>query len=825
MPDSPDPRLTGDARLALPLDGGGLDGTEAFAEYWVDQINTSQKQTERAAIQSRRAWRAYRNQAGSNRVHIHLQETVEEGIEGVMPVNLFFSNIESQKPLIYNQTPQVVVRHRPERSQNRAELLAAEMLRRCLVAMLDSPWFDCDAVMQRVRDDFLVGGRGMLEVAFHQGGGQERADPIPVEYDGKFWRTPTGETLDPALVAPLPDSGSGPGKRGTWRPPLSPDSPEPQVRLEYVPQDEVLLDASARRWEEVEWVATVEYTNPREIEARFGLEVARRAFYEDYTDRADASGEHAEFEDSAAYQHTEDDRKRARVWRIFDRQNRRVIWLNTPAPGDQAGLESAGMVLAIEPDVLGLPGFLPFPEPLTTCQSNDNLRPVPEYVQYEAILDQLQNVMRRYFHVVDAIRAKGFYDGASQGEIAKIFDDKSPEAKLYGITEMGATSTDMRQKVGWVPMGELASVATALSQNMMVLKDWSYEVSGISDVIRGSSQPRETATAQRIKSQFASGRIGEKKRLMARFFRNALRMAATIISKRFDPGTLMRVSGIRLRPLDEIEQEHTQLQQLAQAAPPPPAGAPPGPNPAEQMQAKLRQLEDEVSIEEVLAVLRSDRSRTFAIDIETDSTVAADQDTERQQRIELLQTLVQTMQAVGPLAQQGALPRDIVPKVFAMFLRGIPNATQLLDQLENHEMPPPPPPPPDPDIIKADSAERQLQQTQQHEKSERQKDREHEIELERLRATLTQEIEQLKSGLDLREEKTKSVLDMGEEQVRAALELRGEEVKAELDIEKEKVKSELDIEKEKAKGEVQVKVEKAKPKPAGPASSGSKKKN
>ena len=96
---------------------------------------------------------------------------------------------------------------------------------------------------------------------------------------------------------------------------------------------------------------------------------------------------------------------------------------------------------------------------------------------------------------------------------------------------------------------------------------------GISDIMRGNSNPYETATAQSIKGTMGTNRLEEQKNVCANFARDLLRMKAEIIAKNFDAATLTRMTGEEVTP-------------------------------------------------EVEAILRDDFQRTCSIDIETDSTVS-----------------------------------------------------------------------------------------------------------------------------------------------------------------------------------------------------------
>ena len=177
---------------------------------------------------------------------------------------------------------------------------------------------------------------------------------------------------------------------------------------------------------------------------------------------------------------------------------------------------------------------------------------------------------------------------------------------------------------------------------------------GISDIMRGSTNPHETATAQRIKGTMGVGRLSEQKAATANFIRDLLRMKAEIIAKNFDGETLTQMTGEEVTP-------------------------------------------------EVLEILRSDFSRTCSIDIETDSTVELDETMEQESNAKILMTMQGIMQGAQGLLATGVLPPPMVMQftleLIKMMLQPIRNSRAVVEMLDDFQeqlqvqmmMPPPPP--------------------------------------------------------------------------------------------------------------------------------------
>ena len=73
-----------------------------------------------------------------------------------------------------------------------------------------------------------------------------------------------------------------------------------------------------------------------------------------------------------------------------------------------------------------------------------------------------------------------------------------------------------------------------------------YEITGISDILRGTSHVNETATAQNIKAQFGSLRLQRGQMEIQRFSRDLLRLKSEIIGQKFDRKSLMKQTGMIL---------------------------------------------------------------------------------------------------------------------------------------------------------------------------------------------------------------------------------------------------------------------------------------
>ncbi|TIS86103.1 MAG: hypothetical protein E5W99_11765, partial [Mesorhizobium sp.] len=92
-------------------------------------------------------------------------------------------------------------------------------------------------------------------------------------------------------------------------------------------------------------------------------------------------------------------------------------------------------------------------------------------------------------------------------------------------------------------------IATTITQLIALRKqliDDIYQISGLSDIMRGETNPNETLGAQQIKTQYGSVRIRDRQNELVRIARDAARIAAEIMAENFQQKTLLDMSQMDL---------------------------------------------------------------------------------------------------------------------------------------------------------------------------------------------------------------------------------------------------------------------------------------
>lgn len=381
----------------------------------------------------------------------------------------------------------------------------------------------------------------------------------------------------------------------------------------------------ARKWSEVGWVARRAYMDRAAFKERFPEADLRKVKFEVREGKDDGA--------NSDYRPTG---KKAQVWEIWSKTEAMVCWV---VEGHETTLDEQGPLIDVK-------GFYPCPRPAYATLEPSTLRPVPDYAYYRDQIDEINELTARIAALSESLRLKGFYaSGVSEiGEALeaamKATDNKAILVPVSSVAALGGGS--LKDAIVWLPVREVAEVITALVQLRQQLIQDVYEITGLSDIMRGSTVASETATAQNLKAQYGSVRVRERQAEMVRVAHDVICIKAEILAETVPVEELALIAGMQLPTAQDVQAQMLQAQQMAAQAQAQgqPASAMPDP-------AKM------VTLDQVGQLLASQKIRPFVLDIETDSTIAPNEAEEKASRIEFVTAVGQFMaQAVPMVAQQ-----------------------------------------------------------------------------------------------------------------------------------------------------------------------------
>ncbi|GAG82510.1 unnamed protein product, partial [marine sediment metagenome] len=261
-----------------------------------------------------------------------------------------------------------------------------------------------------------------------------------------------GRTVDRVLYNPVDIDGSVAFEEIVWH-------HVPWMWFAYDPQ---------ARWEDVDWIAYGDHFFKREeMKKEFGLsddEVRAIPVQQDVRTKEEID---------------------IQVWEIWDKVERQVIW----------HVHGHDELLKEEEPPVELVNFYDCAEPMYSIPTNDTLIPIPEYTQYQYQAEEVNDLTRRIDRLVDAIRANGMYAADQKAELDNLLsaDDgvMIPVPNWHDVVERGGIDG----MVTYVPIEQFAKVLQILTGQRQLLIQNIWDQTGISDLMRGSTDPRETKGA------------------------------------------------------------------------------------------------------------------------------------------------------------------------------------------------------------------------------------------------------------------------------------------------------------------------------------------
>ncbi len=525
--------------------------------------------------------------------------------------NVLWANTEAMKPALYSQTPEPVVGQRLKAEDPLAKAIC-RVLEAELEYLIDCEEFSIEA--KRVRDDMLLPGRGVIKVHYVPTmayGDPPRIQVSPVYNDsGEVRAYSDGENEH--LLAEQDEEGyyvQGESEE---------EVVDESVSWERVAWDLFVVDTQ-RCWGDVRKIAFGSYMDKGELKRYFGRKANKVEMLHDSTDIDEKNQGQGEM-------------KYALVWEIWDKNKREVRCVSRGFDG----------YLSKEKDPLKLQGFFPTPEPMYAVRTNDTLVPIPLYTLYQDQARELDITTARLYTIINAMRVRGFYAGSEEAALKQLF--ASEDLELIPVTNFSQLASGGIEKlIAWLPIEQLMKAAVALNQHRMMLIESIYEITGMADILRGATDPRETKGAQVLKSQYASRRLVNPKQELEKYLRDLLRIAGEIVCEKFSAETITRQTGLPVTP-------------------------------------------------EMKQVMSNDALRSYRIDIETDSTVAPDEQRDKEQAVEAVTALGQFMSLVAPLVQAGQMDQQVAAEAAKWFIRKFRMGRDLEDFLNQMGQKPPQPP-------------------------------------------------------------------------------------------------------------------------------------
>jgi len=610
--------------------------------------------------------------------------------------NILWSNVQTLIPAVYARLPKADVSRRFGDNDPVARV-ASQLIERALDFEIEH-YTDFRSTMKHAVEDRFLGGRGVAWVRYEP---HVRAQDIPE--DGL---QVTEDVDEPEQVSDqqVKTAMTLDGAMG--------EEVEPQEEIEYecAPTDYVhwkdFGHSVARTWEEVTQVWRWVYMTKDSLIERFGEETAKSI-------PLDAGPE-----TNKQYSTQSKDFTRAKICELWDKESGKVYWISKSCPN----------ILDEREDPLELENFFPCAKPLYATMTSDTLVPVPDFVLYQDQATDLDILTDRIDGLVKALRVRGVYD-ASQPTLQRLLTEGDnntliPVDKWMAFSEKGG----LKGSIDLLPIDVMAATLMQCYRAMNEIKTQIYEITGISDIIRGQGQASETATAQQIKGQYAGLRLRSMQEDVALFASELFQLKAQVICTKFQPTTILMYAAAQ------------------------------GMQPA-----------DQALIPQALQLIQDKPLRSFRIQVDSDSLVQIDENQNKRERVEFLQAMGGFLTQALPMGERAP---ELVPMLIELLKFGVGaykkaapiegTIDQAMQQLqEKQQMMAQQLPQPNPEVMKM-QAEQQFEQMKMQAQAQN----------EQMKMQATAQAEQLRAQADIQVAQAKAQADVQMAQMKLQAEMQ-----------------------------------------------------
>jgi hypothetical protein len=332
---------------------------------------------------------------------------------------------------------------------------------------------------------------------------------------------------------------------------------------------------------------------------------------------------------------------------------------------------------------------------------------VPDFILYQDQANELDILTDRIDGLVKSLRVRGVYD-ASQPALQRLLTEGDnntliPVDKWMAFSEKGG----LKGSIDLLPIETLASALINCYQAQANIKGQIYEITGISDILRGAGAASESATAQQLKGQYAGLRLRAMQESVSLFASELLRLKAQIICTKFQPETILRLAA------------------------------------ADQMSPADQQM-----IPQALQLMQDSPLRSFRIQVAADSLVQLDENQNKQDRMEFMNAFSNLMREMVPATQQVPEMTPMLMQVIKYAVGGFKQAQSIegsidlaTKELEQKAAKAAQNPQPNPEMLKAQAAEKTAQMKVQADVQGQQARAQADMQIEQMKLQMESQLE------------------------------------------------------------------------------------
>lgn len=392
-------------------------------------------------------------------------------------LGLFWANVKTMSDMLYGRVPQVSVDRRWADPNDQVARVAAEMATRILNADIEECGEDFSTVLRNCLQDRLLPGLGCVRVRYDLEEG-EQADE---------------------------KEKSGPAKLDEWLEDI------------YVPWMD-LMWSPARTWKEIRWISFRTYKNKKELASFLGKKETDPIF-KSIPFNSKNPMEQLSSKTSTIW-------NKAEIWEVWSREHGFVFWL----------IEGFPTILKSIKDPLELSGFFPCPPFFIANPTTMEYVPKGDYTFSEALYKEIDVLSERISLLTKAIKVVGVYDKKAAPDIGRLVNETA-ENKLIPVDSWAVFQErgGIKGCIEFLPIESIVEAVAKLQEQKQARIAELYQVTGMSDILRGEADERQQVGTQQLKAKFASIRVQAIQDEFTRFATDLQKLRLELICKFFEP--------------------------------------------------------------------------------------------------------------------------------------------------------------------------------------------------------------------------------------------------------------------------------------------------
>ena len=437
------------------------------------------------------------------------------GEENWFRLNLFHSNITSLRSMLFGKLPEVDINRTNDDFADDVARVASIMLKRMLQNDIGTPNDEYSDSLRMNLDDRLIPGLGVSRVRY--------------EFDKETKNVAAMSSIEGKTLAEGYNEDVVTGERAP---------------IEYVHWRDFAW-SPARTWAEVRWVAFKAHLTRDELKKRFGEKLGEKI----------PLTESVTTKDEKMFTEGDDPKQdawmRAAIWEIWDKDKRKVFWYARDMPE----------ILDQKDDPLKLAGFFPCPKPMASNITTTAYMPIPDYIMAQDLYNEIDKLETRISLITDAVKVVGVYDKSAEGVKRMLVEGVENDLIPVDNWALFAEKGGLKGMIDWLPYETIAGVLERLTARRHDATQLLYEITGMSDIMRGaqSAGGAVTATERSLQARFASVRIQALQDEFSNYATDLIRLRAEIISKHFSVETIISQSNIETTPDAQLAPQAAQL--------------------------------------------------------------------------------------------------------------------------------------------------------------------------------------------------------------------------------------------------------------------------